>query len=239
MGVLRIKKHDMKNNNKLFWAVAGLLLFSTVAFGQSKETRDLGDFSSVSVGEAIDLVLIQGNANQAVVNARGIDLSDVLTEISGSRLKVHLDDGRYNNVDVSIVLTSKAIDKLQVSSAANVETEGVLKADDLEVAVSSAGEAELELSVVDLEVDISSSGELSVSGTAQTQDVEVSSAGSYNGADLKCKEADVSVSSAGSAKLNVTGSLNANASSGGSVRYTGDPDKVRENSSSGGNVRSY
>ena len=229
---------DMKNRLRLFVPVIAILI-STMAIAQSKETRQLEDFDAINVGEAIDVLLIAGNTNKAALQVRGIDLEDVLTDVSGGTLKIHLASGNYNNTDVEIVLTYKSINKLKVSSAADVKSQNAIKANDLELVVSSAGEAELELAVDNLEVDISSSGGLTVSGSARTQEIEVSSAGSYNGTDLKSEEADIKVSSAGSAKCNASKILNASASSGGTIRYTGDPDKIRENASSGGSVKSY
>lgn len=215
------------------------MLTATLALSQNKETRRLSDFTSVSVGEAINVVLVPGNENKAVLSVSGIDLDEVLTEVSGSRLKIHLDDGRHNNIDVDITLTYKSIERLKVSSAADVRTKGQIKAANLDVSVSSAGEAELELAVGTLDLDVSSSGEAHFSGWVTAQKVDVSSAGRYNGSDLKCENADVSVSSAGSARISASKSIEASASSGGSVKYSGNPDKVRESSSSGGSVRSY
>jgi hypothetical protein len=47
----------------------------------------------------------------------------------------------------------------------------------------------------------------------------------------------VETSSAGSVKVNVADALVANASSGGSIRYRGNPSKSITNSSSGGSVK--
>lgn len=215
------------------------LLSSSYVFSQSKTTRSLADFTYVSVGEAINLVLIPGSQNRAVITASGIDLDEVLTEVSSSRLKIHLDDGRHNNINVDVVLTYKTLERLKVSSAAEATTKGPIKSSNLEVDVSSAGEAVLELEVGTLDLDVSSSGEAEFSGWVTSQTVEVSSAGSYDGTDLKCDEADVSASSAGSARIFVSKSVEVSASSGGSVKYSGNPDKVRESSSSGGTVREY
>ena len=90
----------------------------------------------------------------------------------------------------------------------------------------------------ELIVEVSSSGDLTVSGTANSQKVGVSSAGSYYGYEMTSTSARVNVSSAGSAKVNVSEDIRASASSGGSVRYKGNPERRDTNSSSGGSVRS-
>ncbi len=229
----------MKKINFCVLFMITCVLSSTMVMSQSRETRNLSNFTSVSVGEAINVVLVPGNENKAELRVSGIDLDEVLTEVNSSRLKIHLESGRHNNIDVDITLTYKSIERLKVSSAADVSTKGPIKASNLEISVSSAGDADLELAVGVLEVAVSSSGDANFSGWVTSQNVEVSSAGSYDGSDLKCDEADVSASSAGSARISASKRVDASASSGGSVKYSGDPDKVRESSSSGGSIRSY
>ena len=203
---------------------------------QESETRSLSDFSEVSVGEAISVVLIPGNKNEAVVKVRNIDLEDVETNVSGGRLKIELSGNRYRNIDVEISLTYKYIDEVSVSSAADVVTKGPIKSSSLDISVSSAADAELEINAEEIDIDVSSSGDLTVSGRTNSQRVSVSSAGDYDAYDLDCDEAYVRASSAGSARINASKKIDAKASSAGSVNYKGNPDKVYVSSSSGGDV---
>ena len=203
---------------------------------QESETRSLSDFSEVSVGEAISVVLIPGNKNEAVVKVRNIDLEDVETNVSGGRLKIELSGNRYRNIDVEISLTYKYIDEVSVSSAADVVTKGPIKSSSLDISVSSAADAELEINAEEIDIDVSSSGDLTVSGRTNSQRVSVSSAGDYDADDLDCDEAYVRASSAGSARIYASKKIDAKASSAGSVNYKGNPDKVYVSSSSGGDV---
>lgn len=223
--------------NKIFVFII-LLTGSTLSvFAQETETRSLSDFSEVSVGEAISVTLIPGNKNEAVVKVRNIDLEDVETDVRGGTLKIELSGNRYRNIDVEITLTYKSIDGIHVSSAADVVTKGPIKSASLDISVSSAAKADLEIVTDKIDVDVSSSGELELSGKTTSQRVSVSSAGEYHAYELSCDEAYVRASSAGSARINATKRIDARASSAGSVKYKGEPDKVYVNSSSGGDVR--
>jgi len=203
---------------------------------QESETRSLSDFSEVSVGEAISVVLIPGNKNEAVVKVRNIDLEDVETNVSGGMLKIELNGNRYRNIDVEISLTYKYIDEVSVSSAADVVTIGPIKSASLDISVSSAADAELDIIAEEIDIDVSSSGDLTISGKTNSQRVSVSSAGDYDAYDLDCDEAYVRASSAGSARINASKKIDAKASSAGSVNYKGNPDKVSVSSSSGGDI---
>ncbi|MEN8247323.1 MAG: head GIN domain-containing protein [Bacteroidota bacterium] len=216
-----------------------MLILVEASFAQETETRQLNDFTEVSVGEAVKLTLVKGSKNEAKITSSNIDLRDIETEVSGDRLRIGIDGRHYNNIGVSITLTYKEIDELNVSSAANAKTEGAIKTENFEITVSSAGEANIEIEVKKLKVDVSSAGDLWLKGKAINQMVEVSSAGDYEGFELVCEVAAVRVSSAGSAEVNATKEIEANANSGGSINYKGNPDKVYVNSSSGGSVKKY
>ncbi|MEM6641537.1 MAG: head GIN domain-containing protein [Bacteroidota bacterium] len=239
------------------------ILVAAAAFAQ-EETRDLRSFSTISASEGIDVFLLKGTDESArvVINSGNIELDDVLTEVSGSRLKIHLDDGKgwtkRKNIDVEVFVKYKSLEGLRASSAASISAENAIDANgDFEIDVSSAGDIEVEINNVqeldieassagdarlvveaeEIDAGISSAGGIEISGYATTQEIDASSSGDYEGFDLKSKEVDASASSGGSVEVNVNDRLRARASSGGSVRYRGEPTNVNSDSSSGGSVK--
>ncbi len=216
-----------------------VFVISTSVFAQTGATRKLDKFTSISVSEGIDVNLTKGSSYKAEITAKNIDLEDILTEVSGSTLKIHLDGNNHNNVNVTIEVTFVSLESVRASSAADVNSSSVIEANDFKVKASSAADVTLELKVNTLEVDASSAADITLSGTAGSQTVSVSSASEYNAFELKSKTADVSASSAADAKVSVSENLEASASSGASIKYKGNPDKLRERSSSGGDVRDY
>ena len=46
-----------------------ILALATAVIAQQTETRKLDNFSAISVGEAIELVLVPGNKNEAKIKA--------------------------------------------------------------------------------------------------------------------------------------------------------------------------
>lgn len=221
---------------KLLLTLSGLFIILTV-FAQSRETRNLNSFSELSVSEAIKVELVKGNSEKAEVEVTGTDSENVLTEVSGDRLKVHMASGNWRNVSAFVRITYKDLEEIDVSSAGSVATETAISSDRMEIDVSSAGKADLIFNVEQMELDVSSAGNFNAEGSVDEIEVDVSSAGSVSAYDLECKNADLSASSAGSIKITVTDQIDARASSGGSIRYKGNPDKERVNSSSGGSVK--
>jgi hypothetical protein len=211
--------------------------FAGSLYGQDEETRNLSSFTSVEVGEAIKVHLIKGNEESARVEASGVDLDRIKTEVSGSRLRIDMSRGNYRNANVTIWLTYRNISALSISSASSVRTQNTLKTEKLRLEVSSAGDGELEIDVDELIVNVSSSGSLDISGRTLFQDVSVSSAGRYNAYELSCEDTEVNASSSGSARVTATKSIDASASSAGNIRYKGNPEKKRTTASSGGSTK--
>lgn len=235
------------------------ILIAGVTFAQSEETRSLSSFSEISAHEGIDVYIRQGNKEEARIVSETHDLDEVLTDVSGGRLKIHLEGNDHRNIDVDVYVTYKSLESLSASSAASITSEGAIdaggsdfeidvasaadieveieNADEVNIDAASAGDARLRIEANEIEADVASSGDIKVAGKVKKQDVEASSAGDYDGYDLESEETRASASSAGGIKVNVTSKLDARASSGGSVRYKGSPKYLDASSSSGGSIK--
>jgi DUF4097 and DUF4098 domain-containing protein YvlB len=104
------------------------------------------------------------------------------------------------------------------------------------LSASSAGDIKIEVNSKNVDVDISSSGDITLTGETDMLRADLSSAGDLKAYDLKSREADISVSSAGDADVNVSERLTARASSAGDINYKGDPKYIDAHSSSAGGV---
>ena len=217
-----------------------ILLVAGITYSQAQEsqTRSVSSFSGVKVAEGIDVILNKGNKESVRVEVTNTKVEDVITEVSGSYLKVHMRDGNYRGkVDAKVYVTYVKVDKLSASSAGNIFSEGTIDATNLEISSSSAGNVEVVVNAGALEVSSSSAGEIEVKGKAKSIQADASSAGQIDAYDLEAQKVNAEASSAGSVKVNATEELNAHASSGGSVRYRGNPNKSTTDSSSGGSVK--
>ncbi len=227
------------STHRSFWMFIALLMLTatTGLRAQKTETRNLDEFTGVSAGEAITVFLTQGNKETARVEVKGIALDEVLTDVRGETLKIHLDKGSHRNVEVTVWVTYMHLEEIAVSSAARIKAESVIKSEKLEVQASSAGKASLEIEVEELSVEVSSAADVKITGKTVFQDVQVSSSGSYYAFDLDCEVSIVSASSAGKAKVTASKKIEADASSAGNIRYQGDPEKVYVHSGSGGSAK--
>lgn len=214
----------------LFW-------ITTALFAQQTEVRQVGPFKGIRSSSAIDVYLKKGTKEEVKVVVDGTAVSNVITEVSGNYLKIQMREGNYRNRNVKVYVTYVALEKISVSSASNVFSEGTIKSTAMEINAASAGSVEVTLEAETIKVDAASAANVTLEGTAKLLTAEASSAGSIDAYNLSAEEVEVIAESAGSAKVSVTKSLEAEATSGGSIRYRGNPLKTNTDSGSGGSVK--
>lgn len=211
------------------------MVITTVA--QTSEVRQVGSFRGVKAGEAINVTLKKGDKESVKVDVDGVSLNAVITEVSGNYLRIHMREGSYRNRKVDVAVTYVTLERISASSACSVNSEGVIKSTSLDINAASAATVELEVDTETLTLDVASAGDVRLEGKAKRMTIEASSAGVADTYGLACDIVSVTASSAGTAKVSVSKELEAEASSGGSIRYRGSPSKANTGSSSGGSVK--
>jgi hypothetical protein len=198
--------------------------------------REAGSFEGLRVSTGIDVYLKQGSKETITVEADENLHEYILTEVEDGVLRVYTEVNIREAEEKKVYVTMKDIRSVKASSAGDVTGESAIKSDNIEIDVSSAGDIKLEVYAREINADISSSGDITLKGEADMLKADLSSAGNLNASELKVREADISVSSAGDADINVTESLKARASSAGDIHYAGNPKYVDSHSSSAGGV---
>ena len=198
--------------------------------------RKTESFTGVKVSSGIDVYLKQGNNESVSVEADENLHEYIITEVRGGILNVYSEYNIREAERKRVYVTMKEVNSVKTTSAGDVTGESPINSDRLELSASSAGDIKLEVHAKNINVDISSSGDISLSGETDMLRADLSSAGDLNAYDLKSREADVSVSSAGDADVYVSERITARSSSAGDINYKGDPKYVDAHSSSAGGI---
>ncbi len=143
----------------------------------------------------------------------------------------------HNRTSVKVYVTYVDINRISSASAANVFTDGTLKTSSLDITCASAASVELKVEAEKITIEVASAGDVTLEGKAKELTLDAASAGTVDAYNLECERVDARAVSAGGAKVNVTKSLNAEANSGGSIRYRGNPTSTNIDSNSGGSVK--
>ncbi len=221
----------------------GLALFlSPGLFGQTKQIRTVGDFSGISAASGIKVEITQGSENSVVVSSSKDELvNKIKTEVDkGGLLKIYYEYEkgmwkRAKNLQLNAYVTFKSVEKLMVSSGAQLITMNTVSAANLALTASSGGACTGTVKATDARIDVSSGGVIKLSGSSTNTKIDGSSGGSFKGKDFATENCTADVSSGGDIRITISKTLVANASSGGSILYKGDP-IVDKKTSSGGNV---
>jgi citrate lyase gamma subunit len=229
----------MKSLRSLLVAAA-IIGITGCANGQMRNVvskdRKMESFSGIRVSTGIDVYLKQGDEESLTVEADENLQEYILTEVRDDILHVYTEANIRDAEMKRVHVTMKKVYSIKTTSAGDVIGETPVSTDRLELSTSSAGNIRLEVNAREIELDISSAGDMTLSGNADELKADLSSAGDLNAYDLNVKEADISVSSAGNADVNVSERITARASSAGDINYRGDPKYIDAHSSSAGGI---
>ncbi len=221
----------------------GTFTFSAQASqsGSNRQTRQVSGFHGISVTSGIDLYLTQKNTEEVVVEAESEDLDKIITRVEGGILKIYIREKSWFNLNWNkdprkVYVSFKLLDKLDASAGSDVISQDLLKLEKLNLDASSGSDVKLELEASNIVVESSSGSDIFLKGKASVLQANASSGSDINANELQAKKCTASVSSGSDVRVNVTEELNADASSGGDITYSGNPKTKDINESSGGDV---
>ena len=234
-------------SQRFFAFVFSALIFSCCAQAQIWESvrgnhhvttadRQTEPFSGIKVSTGIDVYLTQGDKNAVQVEADENLHEYIRTEVKGGVLNVYSDKNIRDAERKRVYVTMKEITSLRTTSAGDIFGQTPINADNLEISTSSAGNIKIDVTAKNISVDISSAGDVTLKGKSDRLDADLSSAGDLKAENLETREADVKVSSAGDADVNVSEKLTARASSAGDINYYGNPRYLDAHASSAGGI---
>ena len=224
---------------KLFYPMAMITLFAlltTTTFGcwnipgdkgpgnNVKEDREIASFSKLQVGGAFKVYLSQGEQEKLVVEADADEINQIVTEVSGNRLKIYTKSNLKGNFhEMNVYLTFKTLDYIDFSGAVEVLGEEMLTFTDLEMDISGASELNLELKAEKLDIEFSGASEVVFKGSCTTGTFETSGASELDASELEFSDLNIEVSGASDARVWATNTLNIDASGASDIRYKGNP----------------
>ncbi|EAY30315.1 conserved hypothetical protein [Microscilla marina ATCC 23134] len=231
----------MKNQLRILGIVCLLAVFSFNLSAQNTETRTPGSFNSLSIGLAAKVELSEGGAESIRIEANGVELNQIETNVEDGKLRIRWKKGYRNwkrRKNVKLWITYRSLNKIGIGGSASVVAKSTLKGNQLSLSVSGSGNLTAQVAVTNLKTSISGSGSLRISGKANDQSIKISGSGSIRAFELASTAATVRISGSGSARIQVKDAITARISGSGSVRYKGNPSKIMSKSSGSGSVRS-
>ncbi len=204
---------------------------------ETEEREVTQDFDQVKGSRGLDVYLTEGNENKIVVEADENLLNLIETNISNGKLTItsskNIGKAKAKKVHVTFVtLTS-----IEASSGSDVVGNSVIKSESLTLDSSSGADLEVEVFTKELYAETSSGADIDVTGKASKLSAKASSGSDLNAKKLEVITCNAKASSGANITVNVKEKIDAKASSGGDVRYYGNPVSVTKKDGSSGSIR--
>ena len=188
-----------------------------------EETRDLDDFSKISVSRGMNVYIIQGTSTKVTVKADENLLKVIDTYIDDNTLKVTCTKMIRNATSNKVYVTVPDLEYIKSTSGSNVFSEDTLKIKNLEIKSTAGSNVRLSLESGELTISAAAGSNIFLDGKAKTVVMKASSGSNIKAGDLQAENCDAKVSSCANIWIKVQNGLTAKASSGGNLFYSGEP----------------
>lgn len=198
------------------------------------ETRDVLDFSNITVSGSAQLFIIPGNQNALKIEAPDNIMPLILSEVNGDTLNLNLKDNSVNsNKAINYYVTVKTIKDIKALGSTDVFIQNNITAEEINLYLSGSGKADIKISAKQFKIAISGSGTVQASGIADEQFITISGSGDFKGDTLAGKTGKIMLSGSGNVEINTAQTLDVNISGYGIVKYRGHPELTQTITGSG------
>jgi hypothetical protein len=194
-------------------------------------------FTSLKATEGLDVYLTQSDTESISVEADE-NLHDlILTEVEDGVLRIHTKEniGRASSKRVNV--SFKDISSITSTSGSDVYSTNTITAERLDLKSTSGSDMTLEVNTSILNCKSTSGSDLRLSGKTIKLYAEATSGSDIKAADLSAESSEVKATSGADITVNTSKALTARATSGGDIRYYGNPETVDKSDSSSGSIK--
>lgn len=221
----------------LLMKIIPVLVFTlslTVAF--ATDYTNLSHFDELIVSGSLDVQLVEGDETSVSIDE---DDGNIEVTVKSGVLKVKrkkLYDYKQYEKPIDVVITYKKLRTIEARAGSEVVTKSALKASQCRLRFSSGAQGRLNLDIDDLQVNVIEGAHLQLKGTTQSQRAKVATGANLDASDLECDRTYIKATTGGEAEVVANKALDANATTGGGIEYSGNPGEVRIKDNFGGDV---
>lgn len=221
------------------------------------EARNVGEFSGIQVSTGVNVVFKQESPTNIKVIADADKLQYIVTKVENGVLKVYVDNKGQKNLkfkNISVNVSSPRMDNIKTSSGSTFRTVNGVKENNMVIDASSGSVVKGKFMISnnttveatsgsDIKIDInsknftfkgSSGSNTTVEGQTGMASFDMSSGALCKAENFKANTVDAESSSGSNLSVNVINKLKAKASSGGIIKYKGNPEITSDVSKNSG-----
>ncbi len=198
-----------------------ILLFGSVYSQNISEISLKDQFNSIEVESVYKVMLSQGQEQKVRFESPDDLNGKVWAEVDGGILSFGSKGLDIKKITIYVQCTR--LEKLEITGAAIVIGQNEISSDKLEIEATGASKLELQLNVKNLSTEISGASVVKLSGKTGYHRTEISGAANLKAYELETAKANVEVSGAAQATLNVTEELKGETSGIGKINLKQNP----------------
>lgn len=193
------------------------------------------DFDEIEVHSAFRLTVRQADTFRVRITVPERSVDDIEVRRSGNRLRLSMDHGILDG-EVRAVVELPLLRHVEAHDASQVHLERIDSQGTVEIRLEDASRIEGDVAAERTVVDLSKASQARLDGRTGELKLAASGVSEAHLRDLPCRRADVKLSSASSATVDVIEWLDVTASGLSVLHYYGDPHLGRVDTSSGGRI---
>ena len=198
-------------------------------------SKNLGDFTSLTVFDRINVTLVKADENRIVV--KGSRAEDVEIVTKNNELKVRMKLTKLlQGEDVSATIYYKNINKIEANEGSYVGSSDTFKTLNFDINAKEGSNIKLNIEVNTATTSASSGGIVELSGSANNHDVLIKAGGIVKAKNFETKTTDVTINAGGEADIRASQQVDAKTRAGGTIDIYGHPKNVNKKMTAGGSI---
>lgn len=194
------------------------------------------EFDAIKVSRGIYVYLSQGEDVSLAVEADENLHDIIMTEVEDNILRIYADDNIRRSKSQAVYLSFKDLKSIEATSGSDVLSQNEISSTDLSLSTTSGANMQLEVRTNKLYCSATSGSDLEVSGNTDFLSAEATSGSDIKAQKLNARRCEAEATSGADVTVSASEELVANASSGGDVRYYGNPKKIEKSDGVSGSI---
>jgi len=201
-----------------------------------KEKTIQEDFQTIKASRGLHVILMDSDDKNIIVEANENLHDHIKVYVKEGVLFVTTDKNIYRADEKNVFVSYQKLSKISATSGANITSEEALVQKELSLSATSGSDIQLRIKAEILNTSLTSGASINISGKVNIHNASATSGANLRAEDLLSLVTEARATSGSSIKIHAKKEFSGKATSGASVNYFGNPEKVTKKDNSGGNV---
>ena len=200
------------------------------------ESRSVSEITAIELEMDADVYLIKGDTQNIVISTQQNILQVIQTTVDGGSLKIKTSESISVTEPIQIWITVKNIEALEISGSGSISSTTTFTSEKITADVSGSGKINVDLNCEKFNGDLNGSGTINLTGKIGKADIDLSGSGSIEASECEFDNCEITLNGSGDAILTIKSELDATINGSGSIRYRGNPQKVKSDINGSGTI---